>query len=197
MRGFRAYIEEKSGISRGLGNRKSEWTRSSPGPIRQNKDVQRDIYDMISKTYAAFGGHHDFPNPSSVPADNDIIDLIDIDSPDDADSVILGKTTIHGRKVTATANDGERQSKEAMLQRMVRLLGHRGNYCEMSGKVMEIMTARGVRVVTDRKTVEKILSGKEIRWHDRHPEGADGDGWYSRRIGGSWKFKRLLGNPNL
>lgn len=198
---FQAYIsyvsEERKGIvSRGLGRRKGEWARAAAASVRGNTSVQRDIYDMISKTYGPLGGHHDFPTASSVPHDNDLIDLIDLDDVDDPDSVVMGKTTVHGRKMTATASDGERESKEAMLRKMVKTLAHRGNYGEVSGKVMEILTSRGVRVVTDRKVVEKILSGKQIQWHGRHPEGAEGTGWYSRRIGGAWKYKRIVGNPN-
>jgi len=174
---------------------KNKWVKLGASDVKTNTDVQRDIFDIIRSAYANLGGHPDFPNRSSVPHDNDRINVIDTDSDKDIDATILSKTTIHGKKMTAMASDGSTDAKKALLQRAVDLLNKEGNYMEASEKVLDILVAKGAKVVTTQKTVEKVLSGKQVTWHGKHPEGKDGDGWYSRMIGGKMKTKRMLGNP--
>ena len=181
----------------GTADKKNTWYKMTSSEVRANKDIQKDIYDIIRQAYSTMGGHPDFPSPSSVPHDNDKINVIDTDAEDDVDATILSKTTAHGKKVTALASDGSTDAKKALLSRAVDLLNKDGNYLEASEKVLEILVAKGAKVVTDRKTVERVLSGKQIEWHGKHPKGLSGDGWYSRMIGGATKTKRMLGNPRV
>ena len=195
MKRFKEFRRSISEAARGLVGDKDKWRRIDAAQTKRNRDVQSDIYDILTKTYKDMGGHPDFPTRDSVPHDNDGIDVVDTDAPDDIDATILSKRTVYGRKVTALATDGNQEAKRAMLAKAVELLGQRGNYLEASGKVLEILIAKGAKPVTDRKTVEKVLSGKVIDWHGTHPQGLSGDGWYSRSIGGKFHTKRMLGNP--
>jgi hypothetical protein len=181
----------------GTADKKNTWYKMSGSEVRGNKDIQKDIYDIIRQAYSTMGGHPDFPSVSSVPHDNDKINVIDTDAEDDVDATILSKTTVHGKKVTALASDGSTDAKKALLTRAVELLNKEGNYLEASEKVLEILVAKGAKVVTNRKTVERVLSGKQIEWHGKHPKGLAGDGWYSRMIGSAMKTKRMLGNPRV
>ena len=181
--------------ARGTTDNKNAWHKMSGSEVRGNRDVQRDIYDLIRQAYSRLGGHPDFPSPERVPHDNDRINVIDTDKEDDVDATILSKTTAHGKKVTALASDGSTDAKKALIVRAVDLLNKEGNYIEASEKVLDILVAKGAKVVTSQKTVEKVLSGKQITWHGKNPDGLAGDGWYSRAIGGKMKTKRMLGNP--
>lgn len=187
--------ESVSEAARGLVGSKNKWSRIDPTQTKGNTDVQSDIYDMIKQTYGGLGGHPDFPSRDRVPHDNDGVDIIDTDGPDDIDATILSKKTMFGRKMTTIATDGQQDSKRAMLSKSVELLQQRGNYMEASGKVLEILISKGAKPVTDQKTVEKVLTGKTIHWHGDHPEGLKGEGWYSRTIGGKMHTKMMLGNP--
>jgi hypothetical protein len=52
-----------------------------------------------------------------------------------------------------------------------------------------------VPVINDEEKVRAILKGKDLEWHGEHPEGKqEGDGWYTRKIGGKAVTKTLAGN---
>lgn len=196
MLSFKSYIQQGiTEAARGMAKTKNRWSRVNPTQIKANTDVQNDIYDMIRQTYVGIGGHHDFASPDKVPNDNDGIDIIDTDSHNDVDATLLSKRTMFGRKFTAAATDGQQDSKRAMLTKAVELLRQRGNYMEVSGKILDILVSKGAKPVTDQKTVEKVMTGKTIQWHGKHPQGSAGDGWYSRSIGGSMHMKMIVGNP--
>jgi len=196
MLSFKSYIQQGiTEAARGMIKTKNRWSRINPTQTKANMDVQNDIYDMIKQTYVGVGGHHDFPSADSVPHDNDGIDIVDTDRYDDVDATLLSKRTMFGRKFTTAATDGQQDSKRAMLTKAVELLRQRGNYMEVSGKILDILVSKGAKPVTDQKTVEKVMTGKTIQWHGKHPQGSAGDGWYSRSIGGSMHMKMMLGNP--
>lgn len=196
MLSFKSYIQQGiTEAARGMAKTKNRWSRVNPTQIKANTDVQNDIYDLIRQTYVGIGGHHDFASPDKVPNDNDGIDIIDTDSHNDVDATLLSKRTMFGRKFTAAATDGQQDSKRAMLTKAVELLRQRGNYMEVSGKILDILVSKGAKPVTDQKTVEKVMTGKTIQWHGKHPQGSAGDGWYSRSIGGSMHMKMIVGNP--
>lgn len=182
---FTAFITE---ANRGLTRRKNEWDTLTTTQVRGNRDVQQDIYNIINAAYGPIGGHPDFPSADTVPADNNITDIIDTDEPEDVDAAVLSKTTPFGKKMTTIASDGGQEAKREVLKKAVDILNTRGSYVEASGKLLDILVARGAPVVEDEATVRRVLKGKEIRWL--------GDGSYSRRIGGKEHTKQMLGKPN-
>ena len=62
-----------------------------------------------------------------------------------------------------------------------------GYYIEVSGKIKDILIAKGVPIVTDPEIIKRVLKGKEIELNY--------DGSYQREIGGDLHTKVLLGNP--
>jgi hypothetical protein len=62
-----------------------------------------------------------------------------------------------------------------------------GNYVEVSGKIKDILLAKGVPVVTDKAAIEKVMGKKAINIQD--------DGSYTRYINGKETQKILLGKP--
>jgi hypothetical protein len=179
-------IEE---AGRGLVANKGEWEEVSGDDIKSNKDVQQDVFDIIKAAYGPIGGHPDFPTVDKVPADNNKADVIDTDEPDDVDAAILSKRTEYGTKITTFASDGGTEAKRAAISKVIDLLNTQGNYVEVSGKLMDILIAKGAPTVDDEDTIRTLLKGKEIMWH--------GDGVYSRTIGGTPHTKKILGKPNI
>lgn len=184
MKPFSQYITE---ANRGLSTAKDRWQTVAISDVKGNRNVQQDIFDIINAAYAPLGGHPDFPNSDSVPADNNITDIIDTDAPDDVDAVVLSKTTPFGKKLTTLGSDGGAEAKREVLKKAVDILNTQGSYVEASGKLLDILVARGAPVVKDENTVRTVLRGKEIQWH--------GDGVYSRKIGAKTHRKTMLGKP--
>jgi hypothetical protein len=67
------------------------------------------------------------------------------------------------------------------------MLKQKGNYIESSGKLKDILIAKGVPIITDKETIERIMKGKNIEMND--------DGTYRRYINGKEYTKTLMGNP--
>jgi hypothetical protein len=84
-------------------------------------------------------------------------------------------------------HDGSQPAKSAAINITAIMLKEPGHYVEVSGKLKDILSAKGVPVVTDKETIEKVLKGKSIEMND--------DGTYSRYIGGEKHTKTLMGNP--
>ena len=80
-------------------------------------------------------------------------------------------------------------AKSAAVARTVSSLNKNGYYIEVSGKIFDILKAKGVAIVNDEETVRKALKGKEIVWH--------GDGSYDRVIGGMKLRKVMMGKPKV
>lgn len=184
---FSQYITE---ANRGLSTAKDRWETIGISDVKKNRNVQQDIFDIINAAYGPIGGHPDFPNADSVPADNNITDVIDTDAPDDVDAVVLSKTTPFGKKLTTLGSDGGAEAKREVLKKAVDILNTQGSYVEASGKLLDILIARGAPVVDDEQTVRTVLRGKEIQWHGK-------GGAYSRKIGGKTHEKKMLGNPRV
>lgn len=183
---FSVFITE---ANRGLSTAKDRWETIGISDVKKNRNVQQDIFDIINAAYAPIGGHPDFPNADSVPADNNITDVIDTDAPDDVDAVVLSKTTPFGKKLTTLGSDGGAEAKREVLKKAVEILNTQGSYVEASGKLLDILVARGAPVVKDEAAVRAVLKGKEIEWQ--------GDGVYSRKIGGKAHRKTMLGKPRI
>jgi len=188
--------EEIQEANRGVNKEKNKWVDLKADQVRGNKNIQKDIYDIIRAAYAPVGGHHDFPSPSSVPHDQDSIQIVDVDNPDDVDATLLSKNTAHGKKITTLGSDGGTEAKKQLLLKAIKLVNSNGNYMEVSGKIADILISRGAPTVNKEDTVRKVLQGKEITWHGKHPDGSVAvQGWYTRMIGGQPKTKIMIGKP--
>ena len=92
-----------------------------------------------------------------------------------------------GKKITALGHDGEPVSKSKSLNKMTSLLKEPGYYLEVSGKLQDILLAKGAPVVKDKDLIQKVLKGKTLEFNE--------DGTYQRFIGGEKHTKTLLGKP--
>ena len=84
-------------------------------------------------------------------------------------------------------HDGSSQAKSKSLNRMADLLKKPGYYLEVSGKLQNILLAKGAPVVKDKNVIQKVLKGKKLEFNE--------DGTYKRTIGGEEHTKTLLGKP--
>jgi len=165
--------------------------RWMPIPSSELADYEEEIFNLISKAYAPLGGHPNYKSASDVTggeADAEY-EVIDLDDDPDIDAVSVSKSKTGGKKFTATGHDGSSQAKSKVINHKADLLKQPGHYIEVSGKIKDILLAKGVEPITDEEIVKKILQGKEIEWL--------GDGEYRRNIGGQMHTKLMLGKPNI
>jgi len=183
-------------------HKKNQWVSFDSSDLNSNKSSDIDITDeilaLLKTAYSNAGGHHDFQSKSDIPGKQDSWELIDLDQDPEPDAVRVGKNRSGGEKLTAIGHDGQRASKDAVLQRIVTMLNTTGYYAEVSGTMANfLLKDKKVPIIGDEEMVRKLLKGKDIRWLGTNPSGSfsDVEGWYIRNIGGDEKTKLLIGKP--
>lgn len=158
-------------------------------PSDQKAEYAKDIFDLINTAYAPIGGNLNYKSAADVlgaEADADY-EVINIDDDPEPDALISYKEKEAGKKLTAMGHDGESASKSKSLNHMADLLKKPGYYLEVSGKLQDILLAKGAPVVKDQELIQKVLKGKKLEFNE--------DGTYQRFIGGEKHTKTLLGKP--
>lgn len=158
-------------------------------------NIDTELFDLLSQSYAYIGGHIDFKKPSDLPANHTIWYGIDIDGDHVPDAVKFAKNTPFGIKWTGgAAND---RGKQAYINNTVASLRAPGNYAEVSDALMHILITRyQIQCVNHQAIVERII-GKSVKWIGAHPDGKypGYTGFYVRNLGGAPHMKILLGLP--
>ena len=161
--------------------------------INLTKDEQdefaQEIFDLINTAYAPIGGNPNYKSPSDVVgAEGDATYMvIDLDDDPEFDAVKITKSKPSGNKSVGIGHDDSSPAKSAAVNITALMLKEPGYYVEVSGKLKDILMSKGVPVITDKETIQKVMAGKNIEMND--------DGTYSREIGGKKHTKTLMGNP--
>lgn len=167
---------------------KGQW---QPIPSSELKDYEDEIFKLISTAYAPIGGHPNYNSAGDVSGKEgqSEYEVLDLDNDPDIDAVSVSKQKPAGKKFVATGHDGSREAKSKVVNHKAELLKRPGHYVEVSGKIQDILLAKGVSPIDDEEKVRKILQGKEIEWLGR--------GQYRREIGGQMHTKMMLGKPKI
>jgi hypothetical protein len=161
-------------------------------------ELAGEFYNLISTAYAEIGGHAKINSPADVFADPEwnYWEGVDIHGDNDFDMVMFGKKTRFGVKYSGVGHDGTSAAKREYITTRGNKLQKLGFYIEVSGKIAEILLGKyDVPVVSDINIIEKVL-GKKVEFLG-NKEGMPGNGWYSRKLGGSSHDKILLGRPKI
>ena len=156
---------------------------------KEKGEYADDIFNLINTAYAPIGGNINYKSAADVlgvEADADY-EVINIDDDPEIDAVSAYKKQPAGNKLAAIGHDGSPQAKSKIINHYADLLKKKGYYLEVSGKLKDILLAKGAPVVTDPEIIKKVLKGKEVKMND--------DGTYERYLAGEVRTKTLLGNP--
>ena len=158
---------------------------------KETEEFAGDIFGLINTAYASIGGNLNYSSASDVTGAQGDADyeVIDIDDDPEIDAVIVSKKKPAGNKMAAMGHDDSAIAKSKTINKQADLLKTPGNFVEVSGKIKDILLAKGVPVVTDKDTIEKVMKGKALDIQD--------DGSYTRYIGGKETRKILLGKPSV
>jgi hypothetical protein len=167
---------------------KDKW---EPIPSSELKQYSEEIFNLISTAYAPIGGHPNYKSPNDILGrESDAeYEVIDLDDDKDIDAVSVTKQKTGGSKFVATGHDNSSIAKSKVINHKAELLKQPGYYIEVSGKIGDILKAKGVETITDKNIVFKVMGDKKIEWL--------GDGNYRRTIGGESHIKTLMGRPKL
>ena len=168
------------------GFEKNQWVNLTKD---EQDEFADEIFNLINTAYSDIGGNPNYKSPSDVignEADANYM-VIDLDDDPEFDAVKVSKFKAAGNKSVAMGHDGSKPAKSAAVNITAIMLKEPGHFIEVSGKLKDILIAKGVPVVTDKETIQRVMKGKDITMND--------DGTYSREIGGERHTKTLMGNP--
>jgi len=157
----------------------------------EKEEFAIELFNLIDLAYEPIGGHPNYKSPSDVMGaerDADYM-IIDLDDDPEFDALKVTKKKPLGNKSVAMGHDGSKMAKSAAVNISALLLQMPGHYVEVSGKLKDILQAKGAPIVTDEEIIRKVLKGKEIEMND--------DGSYQREIGGKVFTKMLMGKPKV
>ena len=165
---------------------KGQWVDLSSD---EKVEYAKNIFDLINTAYAPIGGNINYKSTADVlGAESDAdYEVVNIDDDPEPEALISYKEKGSGKKLTALGHDGSPEAKSKSLNRMAALLKEPGYYLEVSGKLQDILLAKGAPVVKDKDLIQKVLKGKKLEFNE--------DGTYQRFIGGEKHTKTLLGKP--
>jgi hypothetical protein len=174
------YLQEVEGFP------KDKWAYLTDS---EKSEFSKEIFNLISTAYSPIGGNPNYTSPSNIAGSEGDADymVIDLDDDDDFDAVKVSKKKGANIKSVATGHDDSKPAKSAVVGITSIMLKQKGNYIESSGKLKDILIAKGVPIITDKETIERIMKGKNIEMND--------DGTYRRYINGKEYTKTLMGNP--
>ena len=183
---FKKYILDNPLLKEEEGFDKNSWEYLTD---EEKEEYSQEIFDLINNAYSDIGGNPNYQSPANVAGSEGDANylVIDLDDDPEFDAVIVDKSKESGTKAAAMGHDGSKPAKSASVNFTAIMLKRPGHYIEVSGKLKDILSAKGVPVVTDKETIMKVLKGKEIEMN--------GDGTYSREIGGEKHTKTMMGNP--
>jgi hypothetical protein len=156
---------------------------------KEKEEYASDIFNLINTAYAPIGGNVNYKSAADVlgsEADANY-EVINIDDDPEPDALSAYKKQPAGNKLAAIGHDGSPIAKSKIINHYADLLKKKGYYLEVSGKLKDILLAKGAPVVTDPEIIKKVLKGKEVKMND--------DGTYERYLAGELRTKTLLGNP--
>jgi hypothetical protein len=162
----------------------NKWVPLSTAEV---KEVEVELLAQIKNAYKDIGGHPKFKTKSDIESSENHYIVIDVDNDNEIDALQVHKNTSHGEKSVASGHNGSPAARHAIVKQKVKALKSKGHYIEVSGRLKDILIAKGIHVVTDEDFVRKILAPKSIKWN--------GDGTYDRNIMGKIFTKTLMGKP--
>lgn len=147
----------------------------------------RQIVNLINTAYAAKGGNLEIKSEDDLKkTDLTFWVGIDLDSDPDLDSIVAGKPTQAGIKMTMMGQDGSGQAKRSVVTKMISLMKTRGFYAEMDP---DLAAKFSLPYIKDEAEIRKVIN-KELTMNP--------DGSYSRKLtAGPVKTKVLVGIPKV
>ena len=185
---LKKYLANNPLLKEEAGFDKNKW-------INLTKDEQDEfadeIFNLINTAYSPIGGNPNYKSPDDVVGDERDANymVIDLDDDPEFDAVKVTKDKAAGNKSVGMGHDNSSPAKSAAVNITAIMLKEPGHFIEVSGKLKDILIAKGVPVVTDKETMQQAMKGKNITMND--------DGTYSREIGGEMHTKTLMGNPKI
>ena len=186
---------------------KNKWELLAPGDPRRD-EVQKQLFDLVTQTYAPIGGHVKIQEPKSLDRYS-YWAVADLDDDPDIDIGLFAKPDIGGTKMGGVGHDGSGVAKTAYKEKSAELRsggsidGVANWWGEVSGGPAAALIKRGAPAIEDQASVMALLDGDNVIWHGEHPTAPEGSifkqvkGWYTKMFGSEGHKKIIMGSPSI
>ena len=195
---FREFLKEDAAFQKISKGKKGKWIKVKSSEF--GSDLSGEFFELITQTYKHIGGHSNFKKKGDLPGKDVDWKAIDIDADPEADIIVGSKTKVGGTKGVVIATDGSKKAKEEMLKSKVKDLNTQGNYAEVSEGIAHVLITKFIVPFVDNlEDVQKVLSGKVIKWVGLNPNGKypKHPWWYERTLAGEKHLKIMVGKPKI
>jgi hypothetical protein len=164
--------------------KKNHWIQLPKDAVKKYAD---EIVDLIVNAYSAKGGNFELQSVDDIKkSDLDFWVANDVDADPEMDTVLAGKHTPAGTKMTVIGQDGGSAAKRSGIIQMVQFMKLRGFYAELD---KELAAKLNMPYIKDEEEIRKVLN-KDIKMNP--------DGSYDRKLtAGPVKTKVLVGMPKV
>ena len=138
---------------------KGKWIQLSGKALDKFKE---ELIDLIRIAYKPIGGHSNYKQAADIVSGTEIFHAVDLDDDPQPDALNIYKKKPAGMKSVGLGHDGSKKAKSSVIKNKVGKLKSRGWFAEVSGKMYDIMKAKGVKTITDYDMVRQALKGKKI-----------------------------------
>ena len=186
---------------------KNKWELLAPGDPRRD-EVQKQLFDLVTQTYAPIGGHVKIQEPKSLDRYS-YWAVADLDDDPDIGIGLFAKPDIGGTKMGGVGHDGSGVAKTAYKEKSAELRsggsidGVANWWGEVSGGPAAALIKRGAPAIEDQASVMALLDGDDVIWHGDHPTAPEGSifrqvkGWYTKMFGSEGHTKIIMGSPSI
>jgi len=152
--------------------------------------ISDNVIDLIQTAYAKTSDGS-FVNSKSDIARSYFWTAISWDELPDADAIIFGRKSPQGIKIQGIGHDGQKQSREFVIKRLVKLLNTTGYWVEASDAMEHVLYKNSVPYISDENKAQKVFPNSNLTMI--------GDkGKYQRRLENGKKIKEtIFGKPKI
>lgn len=135
--------------------KKNKWVEL----IDRNKidELKSNLFILVNNAYGKIGGNNIIKYPEDI-FKRSYWEAIDIDKDPDADSLLFGRRTKYGIKITGIGHDGNRKSKKVLINKLHNQLKRKGYYMEASGKLEQKLHDINTKYIEDYDIIKTVLN---------------------------------------
>ena len=130
----------------------------------KRKEIANNLFVLVQNSYASLGGHPSIPNISAVFNPKLYYwEALDHDIDPEADSVLFGRKSSAGIKISGIGHDKSKKSKSQLMAKLSKQLRKSGYWIEASDRVADLLYSAGSPYIDSKEKVEKIFN-QEVEW---------------------------------
>lgn len=161
LKSIQDFVNEENITFQELYVSKNKWIQLKKRNDR--REIANNLYVLIDNSYGVLGGHPSIRNIDDIFNDKMTYwEAVDIDTDPEADTVIFGRKTKNGIKISGMGHDGIKNSRSELMKKLAAMLNKPGYWMEASDRVAELLYSMKVPYLEDEMDVQRIFKDAKM-----------------------------------